>query len=494
MKFWNTICFILRAMGKAIDKIEEFETLAQTAKDAGGGTRTQGGPMNAQAGQAPLDLVIRANRVLLADGWSAVEVGVKDGVIVTVADLGSGLEGTEIIDIPADLVLLPGLVDTHVHVNDPGRTEWEGFGTATRAAAAGGVTTIIDMPLNSLPPTVDVKALETKRQVAVATAFIDVGFWGGAVPGNSEHLVPLHREGVYGFKSFLADSGVEEFPPLLGEELERDMAILAEVDSLMIVHAEASRVLEAAPRAQGRVYSSFLSSRPREAEDEAIRTVIEAARRTGCRAHILHLSSATALKQIAAAREEGIRLTVETCPHYLVLAAEDIPGGATTFKCCPPIREESNRMALWEGLCSGIIDSVVSDHSPSTAELKLLDSGDFGEAWGGISSLQLGLSLLWTEARKQGIDLAEVVGWMSEAPARIVGVEGKGRIAVGESADFVVFDPECRWEVRAEDLWHRNPITAYETREVLGKVDQTILRGQRVDFTTPHGRLLSHQG
>lgn len=464
--------------------------------------------MNSQPGQAPhaqsttgdpgahesLDLVIRAERVLLPDGWSAAEVGVRDGIIAAVADLGSGLAGAEIIDIPADQVLLPGLVDSHVHVNDPGRTEWEGFGAATRAAAAGGVTTIVDMPLNSLPPTVDVEALETKREAAGPAAFVDVGFWGGAIPGNSEHLVPLHRQGVYGFKSFLADSGVEEFPPLTAEELERDMAILAEVDSVMIVHAEASGVLEAAPQAQGREYSSFLSSRPQEAEDEAIRTVIEAARRTGCRAHILHLSSAAALKEIAAAREDGVRLTVETCPHYLVLAAEDIPGGATTFKCCPPIREESNRTALWEGLRSGIIDCVVSDHSPSTAELKLLDSGDFGAAWGGISSLQLGLSLLWTEARQQGVDLAEVVGWMSEAPARVAGVEGKGRIAAGASADFAVFDPECRWEVRAEDLWHRNPITAYEAREVLGKVEQTILRGQRVDFTNPHGQLLRRQG
>nr|WP_261623773.1 allantoinase AllB [Nesterenkonia sp. GX14115] len=451
--------------------------------------------MPEQAADAPhLDMVIRAERAMLPEGPSAAEIGVRDGRIAVVADLGTGLTGEEVLDLSAEQVLLPGLVDTHVHVNDPGRTEWEGFGTATRAAAAGGVTTLIDMPLNSLPPTVDVDALEEKRRTAEPKAFVDVGFWGGAIPGSTEHLIPLHREGVYGFKSFLSDSGVEEFPPLSPAELERDMAVLAEADSLMIVHAESPRALESAPAAEGRSYGSFLSSRPREAENEAIRAVIEAARRTGCRAHILHLSSAEALEDIAAAREEGVRLTVETCPHYLVLSAEEVPEGATTFKCCPPIREESNRRALWEGLRAGVIDCVVSDHSPSTAELKLLDGGDFGGAWGGISSLQLGLSLMWTEAQRQGVDLADAVRWMSSAPARIAGVADKGRIAEGCSADFAVFDPHARWDVRADDLWHRNRITAYDAREVLGRVDRTILRGRTVDFTTPHGRLLRRSG
>ncbi|HEX2246371.1 MAG TPA: allantoinase AllB, partial [Arthrobacter sp.] len=312
------------------------------------------------------DLVIRGERILTTAGVAAREVGVRDGSIVAIEPLGNGLQGRELLELAADETLIPGLVDTHVHVNEPGRTEWEGFASATRAAAAGGVTTIIDMPLNSIPPTINVAALEEKRNAARDQAFVDVGFWGGAVPGNIGDLRPLHDEGVFGFKCFLLHSGVDEFPPLDADEMEKDMAELKGFDSLMIVHAEDSRAIERAPHAEGDQYQRFLASRPRGAENVAIAEVIERARWTGARAHILHLSSSDALPMIASAKRDGVRLTVETCPHYLTLLAEEIPNGATAFKCCPPIREASNRELLWKGLEDGIIDCIVSDHSPST--------------------------------------------------------------------------------------------------------------------------------
>ncbi|MFF8894322.1 allantoinase AllB [Brevibacterium casei] len=440
-----------------------------------------------------VDLIIRAKCAVLPDGIAAAEVAVRDGRIVEIATGEDRVSTTsaQVLDVDDTQVLLPGLVDTHVHVNDPGRSEWEGFASATKAAAAGGVTTILDMPLNSLPPTVDVDALETKRAVAAPKAFVDVGFWGGAIPGNTGELRPLHEAGVFGFKCFLEDSGVDEFPPLTPVEMETDLAEIAGFDGLLIVHAEDHAVMAEAPTASGRRFADFLASRPREAENVAIGRVIDAARATGGRAHILHLSSADALPQIAEAKAEGVRLTVETCPHYLVFCAEEIPDGATTHKCCPPIREEANREALWQGLIDGTIDCIVSDHSPSTAELKLLESGDFGAAWGGISSLQLGLPLVWTEAQRRGIELAEVVRWMSAAPAAIARVEGKGSIAVGNSADFALFAPEEEWTVSATELHHRNQITAYDQRTVRGAVRQTLLAGTPVDFDAPHGRLLT---
>ncbi|MFD6178504.1 MULTISPECIES: allantoinase AllB [unclassified Isoptericola] len=438
---------------------------------------------------APHDLVVRAARALTPDGERAVEVGVTAGRIAAVVPLGTGLAGAEVLDLAEDEVLLPGLVDSHVHVNEPGRTEWEGFATATRAAAAGGVTTIVDMPLNSLPPTTSVANLEVKRQRAVDQAFVDVGFWGGAVPGNTADLRPLHDAGVFGFKCFLADSGVPEFGHLETDELRADLAELTTFGGMMIVHAEDPGTLEDAPQEPGRDYKTFLASRPAKAESTAIAALIDAARATGARAHVLHLSDADSLPMIAAARADGVRLTVETCPHYLSLDADHVPDGATAYKCCPPIREQDNQDRLWQGLRDGLIDVVVTDHSPATAELKQPASGDFAEAWGGVASLQLGLAVVWTEARRRGVPLAEVVGWMSAGPAALVGLERKGGIAVGKDADLAVFAPDATFVVDPTRLHHKNPVTPYAGRDLTGVVRRTLLRGRAVG-DEPTGTLL----
>ncbi|WP_251151797.1 allantoinase AllB [Cellulosimicrobium sp. Marseille-Q4280] len=437
------------------------------------------------------DLVVRGERVLVASGEQPREVAVTDGVITAIEPLGAGLEGRRVVELTADQVLIPGLVDTHVHVNEPGRTEWEGFASATRAAAAGGVTTIVDMPLNSIPPTVDVAALELKQKVARDQAFVDVGFWGGAVPGNGAELRPLWDAGVFGFKCFLLHSGVEEFGYLEPDELEEDLRVLADFDGLMLVHAEDSRAIDRAPKPHGDHYDVFLASRPRGAENVAIAAVIETARWTGARAHVLHLSSSDALPMIRSAKREGVRLTVETCPHYLALAAEEIPDGATQFKCCPPIREIDNRELLWEGLLDGTIDCIVSDHSPSTPDLKELETGDFGTAWGGVSSLQLGLAIVWTEARTRGIPFARVVEWMSARPAGIAGLRRKGEIALGRDGDLAVVEPDTAFVVDPTRLHHKNPITPYADRALSGAVVATYLRGEEITFDRPTGRLLA---
>ena len=439
-----------------------------------------------------LDLVIRAARVVTRDGELGRVVGVKDGTVAVVAALGTDLPGKVVVELADDEVLLPGLVDSHVHVNEPGRTEWEGFASVTRAAAAGGVTTLVDMPLNSIPPTVDVAALDVKRKAAAGQCLVDVGFWGGAVPGNVSDLRPLHDAGVLGFKCFLLHSGVDEFPPLDAAQLELAMAEIASFDGLLIVHAEDAHAVENAPEPQGQSYAGFLSSRPRDAENVAIAQVIELSRRTGCRVHILHLSSSDALPIIASARDSGVELTVETCPHYLTFAAEEIPAGATQFKCCPPIREAANGDLLWEGLRDGSIDMVVTDHSPSTIDLKQLDTGDFGLAWGGISSLQVGLSAVWTEARRRGFSLVDVARWMSAAPAEQTRLRHKGRIEEGYDADFCVFAPDATFLVDPARLHHKNALTPYAGQRLAGVVRSTLLRGTRIDIDAePRGRLLT---
>ncbi len=427
-------------------------------------------------------IVIRAGRAIV-DGVERPAAVLVDGErIAAVLDRDAAVSDAREVLLAPDEVLLPGLVDSHVHVNEPGRTAWEGFATATRAAAAGGVTTIVDMPLNSLPPTLDVASLEVKRKAADGQCSVDVAFWGGAVPGNEAQLRPLHDAGVVGVKCFLIDSGVPEFPPLLdpGPACEA----VAAFGGLLIAHAEDGALVT---EASGRRYADFVASRPSAAEDSAIGLLLRRARETGARVHVVHLSSASALPLLAAARADGVPVTVETCPHYLTLTAEEVPDGDTRFKCCPPVRGSANRDALWQGLADGVIDMVVSDHSPCTPDLKRLAEGDFGLAWGGIASLQVGLPAVWTEARRRGHPLAEVVTWMAPRPAALVGLSRKGRIAPGCDADLAVFAPDAAFEVG--ELHHRNPLTPYTGRTLDGVVRRTWLRGEPVG-TEPRGHLL----
>ncbi len=437
------------------------------------------------------DLLVRARRAVLPGGERPAAIAVTGGRISAIEPYDAELDAARTVELRADEVLLPGMVDTHVHVNEPGRTEWEGFASATRAAAAGGVTTIVDMPLNSVPPTVDVPALAVKRAVAAEKAYVDVGFWGGAVPGNSGSLPGLHEAGVFGFKCFLLDSGVPEFPPLTPADLIDYLTVIREFDGLMIVHAEDAGAIEHSPAAHGARYAQFLASRPRGAENTAIAHVIEAARWTGARVHILHLSSSDALPMIASAKRDGVRITVETCPHYLVFDADEIAAGATQFKCCPPIREADNRELLWQGLADGTIDCIVSDHSPCTPELKQLDSGDFGVAWGGIAGLQVALPAVWTEAKQRGFGLADVTRWMSTTPAALAGLDRKGALVVGRDADLAVLAPDETFTVDAARLRHRNPITPYAGRTLSGVVRTTWLRGEELVGDAHRGRLLS---
>ncbi|MEO7261085.1 MAG: allantoinase AllB [Jatrophihabitantaceae bacterium] len=456
------------------------------------------------------DLLLRARRIITAAGERPGAVRVSAGRIISVdsfdAPTGVGWDGSAVTEVALadDCVLLPGLVDSHVHINEPGRTEWEGFASATAAAAAGGITTVVDMPLNSIPPTVDLAALRVKQQAAEGRVHVDVAFWGGAVPANcnpaagdpdgTNDLRDLHHAGVTGFKCFLLDSGVEEFPPLDRAGVTAAMRRIAAFDGLLIAHAEDPAVIAAAPEPAGRSYRAFEASRPPHAETEAIGWFLDAVRQTGCRAHLVHLSSAAALPLIAAARSEGLPVTVETCPHYLSLAAEQVPDGATQFKCCPPIRDQANREQLWQALSDGLIDCVVSDHSPCTAELKRLDTGNFAAAWGGIASLQLSLPVTWTQASSRSHTLAELAGWMAAGPAQLAGLTGKGVIAPGYDADFAVFAPEQSFTVDPARLRHRNPVTPYAGVRLRGVVRQTWLAGERIDGHTPRGRLLRRAG
>ncbi|MFE2170629.1 allantoinase AllB [Streptomyces sp. NPDC059447] len=441
-----------------------------------------------------VELVLRSTRVITPEGTRAASVAVAGGKITAVLPHDAEVPAGARLEDFGDDVLLPGLVDTHVHVNDPGRTEWEGFWTATRAAAAGGITTILDMPLNSLPPTTTVDNLRVKQEVARAKAHVDVGFWGGALPDNVKDLRPLHDAGVYGFKCFLSPSGVDEFPLLDQEQLATSLAEITGFGGLLIVHAEDPHHLESAPQNPGPKYADFLASRPQDAENTAIQNLIDQAKRLNARVHVLHLSSASALPLIAAAKAEGVRITVESCPHFLTLTAEEVPDGATEFKCCPPIREAANQDVLWDALADGTIDCIVSDHSPSTADLK---TGDFATAWGGISSLQLGLPAIWTEARKRGRSLEDVVRWMSAAPAALAGLAQKGAIEVGRDADFAVLAPEETFNVDPAELHHRNQVTAYAGKTLHGVVKSTWLRGTQIADhgtpTEPTGLLLERQ-
>ncbi|WNG33239.1 allantoinase AllB [Archangium violaceum] len=423
--------------------------------------------------------VLRSKRVVTASGVREAAVVIREGRVAAVlapADVPAGLPVEDL----GDKVLMPGVVDCHAHINEPGRTEWEGFETATRAAAAGGITTVVDMPLNSIPATTTREALSQKAAAAEGRCAIDYGFWGGVIPGNAGELDAMVDAGVTGFKCFLIHSGVDEFPHVTREDLARAMPILARRGVPLIVHAEMTPD-ERPPQGDTRTYRSYLESRPRRWEDDAIRMMIELCREHRGRVHIVHLSSSDALPDIAAARREGLPFGAETCPHYLTFDAEHIPDGATYLKCAPPIREAENREKLWAGLARGEIDMVVSDHSPCTPGLKHLDRGDFAAAWGGIASLQFSLPAVWTGMRERGHGLESLVRWMCQNPARLIGLEGvKGSLVPGVDADLLVFDPEASFTPEPSQVLHRHSLTPYAGRSLTGVVERTYVRGQRV--------------
>jgi allantoinase len=435
------------------------------------------------------DLIIRGQRVVLPETVAPRSVHIREERIVFVGDYDDVVAGCEIVEA-GDSVVMPGLVDTHVHINAPGRTEWEGFRTATLAAAAGGVTTVVDMPLNSIPPTTTLAGLKTKLDTARDECFVDVGFWGGVVPGNTAELAPMFAGGVVGFKCFLVPSGVDEFEHVTEEDLREAMPEITRLGALLIVHAELPGSITSGDG--GADYRSFLESRPRAAENEAIELMIRLSREFDTRVHIVHLSSADAIPVLREAQAAGVKITAETCPHYLHFAAEEIPAGATEFKCCPPIRERDNREELWEGLRDGTIGLIVSDHSPCPGEMKRRETGDFMKAWGGIASLQLRLPVVWTEARRRGFTLLDVTRWLCANPARQVGFETrKGSIAVGCDADLVIWNRDTQFPVNASSLHHRHKLTPYAGEVLSGVVEQTFLRGRKVDFNdVPLGHML----
>ncbi len=442
------------------------------------------------------ELVVCGRRVVTPEGVRPARVCIEAGVIRAVEELEPG---DRVSDLPAapdtsnrvidagDAVVMAGVVDTHVHVNEPGRTDWEGFRSATDAAAAGGVTTLVDMPLNCSPVTTDVAALEAKAASAEGRCRVDVGFWGGAVPGNVADLAPLADAGVLGFKCFLCPSGLDEFPPLGAEGLEEALAVVAALDRPLLVHAELpERLREPDVAADGRTdastaYADYLATRPPEADVEAVALLVRGARETEARVHVVHLAASAALEPIRRGRGEGVAVTVETCPHYLTFAAEEVPDGDARFKCAPPIREAREREALWRALDEGAIDLVASDHSPCPPAMKATADGGFHGAWGGIASIQLSLPATWTAARDRGHGVADLARWMCEGPARLAGLEGrKGRIAPGLDADLVIWEPEEEWTVRGADLRHRHPVTPYEGRTLAGRVRRTLVRGETV--------------
>ena len=441
------------------------------------------------------DLLIRARRAIMPEGERAVSIGVAGGRIAWIGAFDAPASTRETVALDSDTVLLPGLVDSHVHICEPGNTDWEGFLTATRAAAAGGITTLVDMPLDSVPTTVTLEALAAKRAAADGQCHVDVGFWGGAIPSNLSELPELHAAGVLGFKSFLCDTGTDDFPGITPQHMESVMRVVAGLGSIFIVHAESAEALARMPNVSTRRYADYLESRPKGIENLSIAEVIEAARATGARTHLLHLSSADALPMIASAIEDGVRLSVETCPHYLALSAEEIGDGETAAKVGPPVREAKNRERLWDGIADGTLDMIVSDHSPCTPDMKALDTGDFGVAWGGISSLQLGLPVVWSEARWRGYSLTDVVCWMAERPAELAGLPHKGRLAVGSDADFAIFAPDEEFIVDPARLLHRHPVTPYAGKSLSGVVRETFLRGRRIDpFGRPRGALIARGG
>jgi allantoinase len=452
-------------------------------------------PPSSPADSAALpDLIVCGKRVIVPEGERAAAVHIRGGAIAAVTAFDEIPRGVPVHEA-GDAVVMPGIVDTHVHINEPGRTEWEGFSSATRAAAAGGVTTLVEMPLNSIPATTTAAAYREKIAGAAGKLSVDTGFWGGVVPGNLAELRPLWEAGVFGFKCFLVPSGVDEFAAVDEADLLMALPALAAMGAPLLAHAELPGPIDTAlaklPKgASPRSYATWLAARPPEAEGEAIALLIRLAREFKAQIHIVHLSSSNSLARLQQAKAGGIAISVETCPHYLSLVAEEIPDGATEFKCAPPIRARENREELWRGLDDGTIDFIATDHSPCPPALKLPEGGDFLRAWGGVASLQISLPAVWTQARSRGYSVSRIAEWLCSGPARLAGLDGrKGTIAVGCDADMVIWNPDATFRVDAARLHHRHKVTPYAGRELTGVVETTFLRGRKIfergDLTSP---------
>ncbi|KAA9345529.1 allantoinase AllB [Adhaeribacter soli] len=425
------------------------------------------------------DLALKSKYTVTPDGIAEALVLLKDGRITDLAPLHTEVS-CEIVNLE-DNYLFPGVIDPHVHINEPGRTDWEGFDTATKAALAGGITTLVDMPLNASPVTTTVENLKQKLRAAEKKLHTNCGFWGGIVPGNGSEIEPLIHNGILGFKAFLTHSGIDDFPNATEADLRKVMPVLARYDLPLLVHCELSVNSEDWKKNDKRSYRNYLASRPKAWENEAITLMIRLCEEFNCRTHIVHLSSAEALYQIAEAKTKGLPLTVETGQHYLFFNAEEIPDGQTQFKCAPPIREKENNEQLWEALKSGIIDFLATDHSPAPPDLKQIRTGDFTTAWGGIASLQYAFPALWTAAKKRGFNPADLAKWLSENPAKLAGLQHrKGKIAKGYDADLLVLHPEKAFTVLEANTHHRHKTSPYNGLELSGVVEQTYLAGKKV--------------
>jgi allantoinase len=446
------------------------------------------------------DLIVRGKRIITPEGERPAAIRIRGGVIAGISAYGDIPSGSTLYDA-GNLAVLPGLVDTHVHINEPGRTEWEGFATTTRAAAAGGVTTLIEMPLNSIPPTTTVNAFHEKLAATAGKLWVDTGFWGGLVPGNTGELCGLWEAGCFGFKCFLVDSGVQEFASVSEKDLREALPELARIAVPLLTHAELPGPIDDAAKhrpanASSRSYKTWLDSRPRAAENEAIAFLLRLAAEYGAHVHIVHLSSSDAIPTIREAKANGMRVSAETCPHYVTFAAEEIPDGATQFKCAPPIRERENREQLWAALADGTLDMIATDHSPCPPPMKKQEKGDFLDAWGGIASLQLSLPAVWTQARARGYSLTHIAQWMCAGPARLAGLEKrKGAIAIGRDADLVIWDPDAAFRVDPARLQHRHKLTPYAGLELMGIVETTFVCGKKIFdrgevSAAPAGRVL----
>ena len=438
------------------------------------------------------DFAIKSKRIITPVGEQEGIVVIRDGIIMDVlAQLDA--ENKNVIDVE-DNVVMAGVTDPHVHINEPGRTEWEGFDTATKAALAGGITALVDMPLNASPVTTTVKAFDEKLAATKNKLHTNCGFWGGVIPGNDNDIQPLIDKGVLGFKAFLTHSGIDEFPNVTEADLRIAMPIIARNGLPLLVHCELTSPLQSGIQ-YPRAYKAYLDSRPRKWEDDAIALMIRLCEEFNCRVHIVHLSSSNSITQIARAKERGLPLTVETAQHYLYFD-ENIQDGSTQFKCAPPIREQENNDQLWQALKDGIIDFVATDHSPATPDLKALDSGDFTKAWGGIASLQFALPVLWTKAQQRGCSVVDIAKWLCANPAHFTGFTKKGRIEKGCDADITVWDDKELFSVTPGIILHKHTITPYMGHTLKGVVKQTYLSGEKVfdrgAMQLNRGKLLFH--